>query len=147
MSIKVPYTDLLKEMISLPSISRNEKRRADFLEDFLRGMGHEVSRSSNNLLLGDPDETSAPVTIMLNSHIDTIAPVAGWLSDPFEALVEGERITGLGSNDAGASVVTMIAAYHEMAPLIRDQVNLLLLISAEEEVSGAQGIESVLPRW
>ena len=77
--------------------------------------------------------------------MDTVSPVEGWKSDPFNPLVEGDRITGLGSNDAGASVVSMIAAYHEMDPKVEDQINLLLLISAEEEVSGAKGIASVLP--
>lgn len=145
MSIKVPYTDLLKEMISIPAISRNEEQRAGFLEDFLKGMGHGVTRYHNNLLLGDPQKNSDKVSILLNSHLDTVAPVSGWKTDPFDPLVEGKQITGLGSNDAGASVVSMIAAYHKMAELIEDQINLMLLISAEEEVSGAQGIESVLP--
>lgn len=147
MSVKVPYSDLLKEMISIPAMSRNEERRASFLEEFLKGMGHGVTRLHNNLLLGDPGLASSKPTILLNSHLDTVKPVAGWKSDPFEARVEGDRITGLGSNDAGASVVSMIAAYHEMAPKIADQINLLLLISAEEEVSGAQGISAVLPKF
>jgi len=145
MSVKVPYTDLLKEMISIPATSRNEERRAGFLEEFLKGMGHEVTRYHNNLLLGDPLKNKGKVNILLNSHLDTVVPVAGWTTDPFEAVVDGKRIIGLGSNDAGASVVTMIAAYHKMAGRIKDQINLLLLISAEEEVSGAQGIESVIP--
>ncbi len=145
MSIKVPYSDLLKEMISIPATSRNEERRASFLEDFLKGMGHDVTRLHNNLLIGNPEEASSKTKLLLNSHLDTVKPVAGWKTDPFEAVVEGDRITGLGSNDAGASVVSMIAAYHEMAPKIEDKINLMLLISAEEEVSGAQGISAVLP--
>jgi acetylornithine deacetylase len=147
MSIKVPYTDLLKEMISIPATSRNEEQRAGFLEDFLKGMGHDLTRYHNNLLLGDPQKKNAKATILLNSHLDTVAPVAGWKTDPFEAVMEGKRIIGLGSNDAGASVVSMIAAYHEIADKIRDQINLLLLISAEEEVSGAQGIESLISNF
>lgn len=145
MSIKIPYSDLLKEMISIPATSRNEGRRADFLEDFLKGMGHKPKRIHNNLLLGDPGADVSKTKILLNSHLDTVLPVAGWKTDPFEAVVEGDRITGLGSNDAGASVVSMLAAFHEMAPKIADQINLMLLISAEEEVSGVQGISSVIP--
>ena len=147
MSIKVPYIDLLKEMIAIPATSRNEVQRAGFLEDFLKGMGHEVSRYHNNLLLGDPQKRNGKTTILLNSHMDTVAPVAGWETDPFQAVMEGKRIIGLGSNDAGASVVSMMAAYHEMADKIKDQINLLLLISAEEEISGAQGIESLIPNF
>lgn len=145
MSIKVPYSDLLKEMIAIPAISRNEEKRASFLEDFLMGLGHDVTRLQNNLLVGVPERPNSKITILLNSHLDTVKPVAGWLTDPFEAVIEGDRITGLGSNDAGASVVSMIAAYHEMAPLIKDEIHLMLLISAEEEVSGAKGLESVIP--
>lgn len=145
MSVKVPYSDLLKEMISIPAISRGEEKRADFLEDFLKGMGHRVTRIHNNLLLGDSGMDSGKPTFLLNSHMDTVKPVAGWKSDPFEPLLEGGRITGLGSNDAGASVVSLIAAYHEMAPRVKDELNLLLLISAEEEISGARGMEAVIP--
>lgn len=144
MSVRVPYSDLLKEMISIPAISRDEEKRADFLEDFLKGMGHRVTRIHNNLLLGDSGMNPEKPTFLLNSHMDTVKPVAGWKSDPFEPLVEGDRITGLGSNDAGASVVSLIAAYHEMAPRVRDELNLLLLISAEEEISGARGMEAVI---
>ncbi len=147
MSVKVPYSDLLKEMISIPAISRDEEKRADFLEDFLKGMGHRVTRIHNNLLMGDSEMNPEKPGFLLNSHMDTVKPVAGWKSDPFEALVEGDRITGLGSNDAGASVVSLIAAYHEMAPRVKDKLNLLLLISAEEEISGARGMEAVISEF
>lgn len=147
MSVKIPYTDLLKKMISIPSLSREEDRVASFLEDYLRNTGFKVHRFFNNLLLGDPLKSGNRPTILLNSHLDTVKPVDGWKSDPFKALVEGDKISGLGSNDAGASVVSMIAAYEKMAPLLEDQVNLLLLISAEEEVSGAKGISSMLPKF
>jgi len=145
MRIKVPYTDLLKEMIAIPATSRNEDSRAGFLEDFMRGMGHDVRRMHNNLLVGNSHGAKSKINILLNSHLDTVIPVTGWKSDPFNPLVEGERITGLGSNDAGASVVSMIAAYHEMAPKIEEEINLQLLISAEEEVSGENGIALVIP--
>ncbi len=128
MSVKVPYSDLLKEMISIPATSRNEEHRARFPGGFPEEVWvMRSTRIHNNLLLGDPGAGSLQKPdILLNSHLDTVTPVAGWKSDPFEALVEGDRITGLGSNDAGASVVTMIAAYHEMAPKIADQINLML---------------------
>ena len=145
MSSGVPYIDLIKEMISIPATSRNEHVRAGFLADTLRGMGHQVERVHNNLLVGSPGEDSRGKHILLNSHLDTVSPAEGWATDPYLPLHQGERITGLGSNDAGASVVAMIAAYDLMAPQIAGAVNLMLLISAEEEVSGANGITSVLP--
>lgn len=145
MTTSVPYSDLLKEMITIPAISRKEELRAAFLEDVLVGLGHHVERINNNLLLGNPGRNQGSINILLNSHLDTVTPVAGWESDPYVPLHEGDRITGLGSNDAGASVVTLMAAYHEMAPRLQGTVNLMMLISAEEEVSGNHGISSVLP--
>ena len=82
--------------------------------------------------------------ILLNSHMDTVPPVEGWESDPFAPLVKGEKIMALGSNDAGASVVTMLAAFAQMKEKLSERINLMLLISAEEEVSGENGISSVL---
>ncbi len=143
MSVAVPYTDLLMEMLSIPSVSREEKQRADFLESYLQGTGFPVSRIHHNLLVGDP-EAEGPVVLM-NSHLDTVPPVEGWETDPNTPVVEGDKITALGSNDAGASVVTMLAAFGRMKERLDERMNLLLLISAEEEVSGKNGIASVLP--
>lgn len=84
-------------------------------------------------------------SILLNSHMDTVPPVDGWESDPFYPRIQGDKITGLGSNDAGASVVTMMASYHQLKDRLGDSLNLMLLICAEEEVSGSNGISSVLP--
>jgi acetylornithine deacetylase len=145
MNIEVNHIDLLKRMISIPATSRNEDQRADFLEGILKGLGHGVKRIYNNLLVGDPGLKVRRLNVLLNSHLDTVSPVAGWMDDPYVPIHEGERITGLGSNDAGGSVIAMIAAYHELAPILYGQINLLLLISAEEEVSGDRGISAVLP--
>ncbi len=158
MNAKVPYTDLLMEMLSIPATSRKEKERADFLERYLVEQGFFVQRIHHNLLVGRPDSERADrqvndqahdtvrLQVLLNSHLDTVSPAKGWINDPFIPHREGDKITGLGSNDAGASVVTMIAAYKIMETSVADHINLMLLISAEEEVSGAQGISSVLPR-
>jgi len=143
MSRDLPYIELLLEMLSIPSVSREEQQRSDFLETFMKGLGWQVKRIQNNLLVG---EVGAPgASILLNSHMDTVPPVDGWESDPFSPRIEGEKIIGLGSNDAGASVVTMMACYHQMKDQLEDSLNLMLLISAEEEVSGSDGISAVLP--
>jgi acetylornithine deacetylase len=145
MTTGIPYQELLIEMLSIPALSGEEHQRADFLEHFLKKWGMPVTRIRNNLLVGDPERREGNARILMNSHMDTVPPVEGWVTDPFSPqLLEG-RITGLGSNDAGASVVTMIAAFHQMAPLLDEKLNLMLLISAEEEVSGAGGISTVLP--
>jgi len=143
MSFQSSHIDLLVEMLSIPAVSREEQHRADFLENHLKNKGLKASRIHHNLLLGDP-EAEGP-RILLNSHLDTVPPVDGWETDPHKPVQEGDRITALGSNDAGASVVCMLAAYEQMKDLLKGKMNLLLLISAEEEVSGELGISSVLP--
>jgi acetylornithine deacetylase len=145
MNMALDHIELLKQIISIPATSRNEDQRADFLEGILKGLGHGVKRIYNNLLVGDPDLKGLGLKVLLNSHLDTVSPVEGWKEDPYVPIQEGERITGLGSNDAGGSVVAMIATYHELAAILKGQMNLLLLISAEEEVSGDRGISAVLP--
>jgi len=139
-----PHIDLLKQMVAIPAISRQEKQRASFLEAFLSDWGWKVERFHNNLLMGDPDAPG--YTLLLNSHIDTVPPVEGWQQDPHTPEHEGGQLRGLGTNDAGASVVCLAAVYHELAEALKGRLNLLLLLSAEEEVSGTQGIEAVLPR-
>ena len=143
MNGKIAYTDLLLEMLSIPALSRKEQQRSDFLEAYMKGLGWPVTRIHHNLLVGDPDAPGAAV--LLNSHMDTVPPVDAWESDPFVPLVKGEKIVGLGSNDAGASVVCMLAAFGQMIEKLRADTNLMLLISAEEEVSGSNGISAVLP--
>ncbi len=146
MTSGVQYIELLKEMLSIPAISRNEDERSDFLETYLKGLGLGVTRVHNNLLVGEPGRRENVPDILMNSHMDTVAPVDGWESDPFSPALHGNKIVGLGSNDAGASVVTMIAAYVKMHKQLAGNINLLLLISAEEEVSGPKGISSVLEK-
>lgn len=143
MSRVLPYIELLMEMLSIPAISREEQKRSDFLESYMRALGWQVKRIHNNLLIGDTEAPGA--SILLNSHMDTVPPADGWESDPFSPRIKGDKIIGLGSNDAGASVVSMMACYHQMKDQLGDSLNLMLLISAEEEVSGPHGISAVLP--
>lgn len=143
MSEKITYTELLLEMLSIPAVSREEEQRADFLEAYMKGRGWPLKRIHNNLLVGDPEAQG--VSVLLNSHMDTVPPVIAWESDPFSPQVEGDKIVGLGSNDAGASVVSMLTCYDQMRDKLEERINLMLLISAEEEVSGSRGISSVLP--
>lgn len=146
MNREFPYQQLLMEMISIPAISREEDQRAGYLEQFLRRWGLDVSRIRNNLLVGDPEKREGLPRILMNSHLDTVPPVEGWKSDPFSPGLHNGRITGLGSNDAGASVVAMIAAFAGMRSLLEKEIHLMLLISAEEEISGSNGITAVLPK-
>jgi acetylornithine deacetylase len=140
--------DLLKEMIAIPSFSREEKEVADFLQQYWRraagGGRWTVNRRGNNLWLSTAIDTAKPA-VLLNSHIDTVRPVDGWKRNPFfPDESEGERIYGLGSNDAGASVVSLYEAFTILARR-EEAYNLIFLASAEEEISGKGGVESVLP--
>lgn len=136
--------DLLKGMISIPSFSREESPVADFLQTNWTNAGHSVQRKGNNLWLTAPGFDANKPTLLLNSHIDTVKPAAGWNRDPF-APEEGDdgRFFGLGSNDAGASVVSLYATYTLLSEK-EQPYNLIFLASSEEEISGKNGIESVL---
>lgn len=137
--------DLLKTLISVPSISREEDNAADVVAGFLENNGCEVRRSGNNVWTVAAGYSSEKPTLLLNSHIDTVRPVAGWEHDPFTAEEDEDgRIYGLGSNDAGASLVSLAAAYLWLSSK-RQPYNLVFLASCEEEVSGKGGVESVLP--
>ena len=137
--------DLLCRLIEVPRISREEKAAADLLQDYMQGeLGLEVKREGNNLWSVQPNFNAEKQTLLLNAHIDTVKPVAGWQRDPFKAIREGSRIYGLGANDDGASLVSLL---HVFAALKEENTryNLVFLASAEEEVSGKGGVESVLP--
>lgn len=136
--------DLLKGMISRPSFSREEKEVADFLQSAWKAAGWNVNRKGNNLWILSPGFDGQRPTILLNSHIDTVKPVSGWTKDPFlPEENDADQLFGLGSNDAGASVVSLYGAFAWLAG--RPQAyNLIFLASCEEEVSGREGIESAL---
>ena len=137
--------ELLRQLISIPSVSRDEQLAADCLQDYIELRGVETSRKGNNVWCMSPGFDLQKPTLLLNSHIDTVKPVSGWLKDPFTPKLEiNGKLYGLGSNDAGASVVSLL---HVFLPLCERGLpyNLLFLASCEEEVSGKGGIESVLP--
>ena len=131
---------LLQKLIAIPSLSRDEGGVADFLENWLREEGLAPHRCGNNLWCC---HGSGPA-VLLDAHIDTVKPVAGWTRDPFTPSLEGGRLYGLGSNDDGASVVALIAAYKQLCAKPQPYT-LILSLSAEEETSGRKGLEISLP--
>ncbi|MCC8171110.1 MAG: M20 family metallo-hydrolase [Parabacteroides sp.] len=137
--------DLLKGMISIPSFSRDEAAVAGFLETQWKKAGYRPYRKGNNLWIVSPYYQEGKPVLLLNSHIDTVKPAAGWTRDPFVPYSgDDEKLYGLGSNDAGASVVSLYAAFRTLSE--REQpYNLIFLASCEEEVSGKNGLECVLP--
>jgi len=136
---------LLREMIARPSVSREEKENADFIEDFLTSKGLAPRRSGNNLWCLAPRWRNDRPTLLLNAHIDTVRPGDGWRHDPFRPVLEGDRLYGLGSNDCGGGVVSLLQAFRTLREREDLPWNLVWLASCEEEVSGRGGIESVLP--
>ena len=136
---------LLKELIAIPSVSRNEDKAADKLSEYLNLWGLPYGRDGNNLWVGCPDWDNNRPTIMLNAHIDTVKPVSTWTRDPFLPTQEGDMIYGLGSNDCGGGLVSLLQTYRIMLHRPRNY-NLLWVASAEEEVSGANGFSRVLSK-
>ena len=135
---------LLSSLISIPSLSRDEEKAADFLQNYIEESGIMTGRSGNNIWCISPMFDTRKPTILLNSHIDTVKPVNGWRKHPFTAKLENGKLYGLGSNDAGASVVSLLQVYRYLSAT-EQAYNLIFLASCEEEVSGKKGIESVLP--
>lgn len=134
---------LLCRLIATPSPSREEGAAADIMEAELRRLGYAPRRRGNNVWAEAAPHDSAKPTVLLDAHIDTVRPVAAWSRDPYDAHVEDGRLYGLGSNDTGGSVVSLLAAFDELAG--REQpYNLIYLASAEEEVTGADGVRAVL---
>ena len=144
-----PYTSeaitLLSSLVSIPSVSREEEQVADFLQNYMERSGIMTGRSGNNIWCVSPMFDTKKPTILLNSHIDTVKPVNGWRKQPFTAKMEDGKLYGLGSNDAGASVVSLFEVYRYLSAT-EQAYNLIFLASCEEEVSGKNGIESVLPQ-
>ena len=134
---------LLRQLIPIPSFSREETERADFLQTFLQSESLDTYRRGNNIWIFSPDWDDSKPVVLLNSHIDTVKPVSGWTKNPFLALEEKGRLYGLGSNDAGASLVSLLQTFILLSKT-KQPNNFIFLASCEEEVSGRNGIESVL---
>lgn len=136
---------LLKQLISIPSVSRDEQLAADCLQTYIEAQGMETCRKGNNIWCLSPGFDVKKPTLLLNSHIDTVKPVSGWLKDPFTPKLESNgKLYGLGSNDAGASLVSLLHVFLTLCKY-NQSYNMIFLASCEEEVSGKGGIECVIP--
>jgi acetylornithine deacetylase len=137
--------DLLKHLIAIPSFSREEDRTASALEDFFRVWKIPSDRVGNNVWVKNQFYDPAKPTFLLNSHHDTVKPNPAYTRDPFSPGTEEGRLYGLGSNDAGGPLVSLIAAFLYFQGQSGLKYNLILAASAEEEVSGTNGIELLWP--
>lgn len=135
---------LLEKLIATPSVSRNEENAADVMEQAMKSYGFTPKREANNLWIIDPRYDEKKPTLLLNAHIDTVKPVSSWQRDPFTPLHEDGKIYGLGSNDCGGGLCTLLQIFRMLTEKPQSY-NLIYLASAEEEVSGKDGISRALP--
>ncbi|MDP4291151.1 MAG: M20 family metallo-hydrolase [Bacteroidota bacterium] len=136
--------DLLKALISNPSFSKDENLTAEIIAEFLQNKGLKVNMHLNNVWVIHPDYQNGRPTLLLNSHHDTVKPSQAWTFDPFVPTESEGKLIGLGSNDAGAPLVSLMAAFLYFSQLGSLPYNLIYAATAEEENSGINGIESIL---
>lgn len=135
---------LLQKLIETPSPSKEEGNTAKLLENFFLSREIPFHRKGNNIWASNKNFDADLPSILLNSHHDTVKPNQGYSRDPYKPIMEDGKLYGLGSNDAGGCLVCLITAflyfYKQELPY-----NLFLAATAEEEISGKNGIESLLP--
>lgn len=136
--------ELLMELIATPRASRNETEAADVMEQQMAQWGLNPQREANNLWAVSDNFDEAKQTILLNAHIDTVKPVKTWTRDPYEPKIIDDKLFGIGANDCGGGLVTLLQVFRILKGR-KLPFNLIYLASAEEEVSGKDGVERVLP--
>ncbi len=136
---------LLEKLIAIPSLSREEDKTADLLYDYLKQKGVQPKRKQNNVWAFADDYQEGRPTILLNSHHDTVKPAASWSVDPFTPVQQGGKLIGLGSNDAGGPLVALLHTFLILNAVKGRGYNLVFAATAEEEISGKNGVVITLP--
>ncbi len=136
--------ELLSELISTPSVSRDEKAAADVLQRKIKEWRLPCKRIGNNLIVAKRLSKKKP-TMLLNAHIDTVKPVETWTRDPFVPTIEDGKLYGLGANDCGGGLVSLLQVYRILSVEKDIPYNIIYVASCEEEVSGQNGFSAVLP--
>lgn len=139
----IPYIELLQKLISTQSFSKEEEQAAEIIRKFLKSKKIPFNTKLHNTWILNKHFNFLKPTILLNSHIDTVKPVAGWTKDPFNAIIEDEKLFGLGSNDAGAALVSLLATFIYFYDKEDLKYNFIFAATAEEEISGKNGIEQL----
>lgn len=137
--------DLLKQLIRIQSFSKEEDKTGDAIEQFLQQREIKTFRKLNNIWAYNKHFDASKPTVLLNSHHDTVKPNSGYTRDPYDAAVEDGKLYGLGSNDAGGCLVSLIATFLYFYDQESLTYNVCLATTAEEEISGNNGLELVLP--
>ncbi len=138
------YIELLKQLIQTQSFSKEEEPAAELVRNVLRSHNIPFETKKNNTWGRNQNWQEGLPVVLLNSHVDTVRPGKNWTKDPFGALLEGDYLYGLGSNDAGASLVTLLAVFIHFNSQDKLPYNLIYAASAEEEISGPNGMESLI---
>ncbi len=136
---------LLKQLIATPSFSKEEDNTADIIEEFLERKGVKTRVHLNNIWATNKFYDESKPSILLNSHHDTVKPNKGYTLDPFKPVENDGKLFGLGSNDAGGPLVSLIACFLYYYSKTDLKYNLVIAATAEEEISGSNGVESLLP--
>ena len=136
--------ELLSELISTPSVSRDEKAAADVLQRKIKEWRLPCKRIGNNLIVAKRLSKKKP-TMLLNAHIDTVKPVETWTRDPFVPTIKDGKLYGLGANDCGGGLVSLLQVYRILSEEKDIPYNIIYVASCEEEVSGQNGFSAVLP--
>ena len=136
--------NLLKQLISTPSFSKEEDKTAALIESFLLSKNIKTFRCLNNVWCLNENFDASKTSILLNSHHDTVKPNSTYTKNPFEPVIENEKLFGLGSNDAGASLVSLLSTFIYFFSRKNLNHNLVFAATAEEEISGKKGIEMLL---
>ena len=137
--------EILSHLISIQAYSGEEEKKAEYVHGYLDKLGCEVFRDRNNVWAYSSSWVEGRITVLLNSHLDTVKPVSSYTFDPHEAKIENGKLYGLGSNDAGGALVCLMKAFEETQALELN-FNLVFLASAEEENSGRNGMEYIFPK-
>lgn len=143
--LQLKALELLKKLIATPSFSKEEQNTAAIIETFLQANGIKAERYLNNIWTVNQYYDAAKPTILLNSHHDTVKPNKGYTLDPFTLVEKEGKLYGLGSNDAGGCLVSLVATFLYFYPQQNLKYNIVLAATAEEEISGKNGIEALLP--
>lgn len=138
---------LLQELIQTPSISKEENKTAGIIKKYLEKFCFDVKRENNNVWVKNLLFDESKPTILLNSHHDTVPANKSYTRDPYDAKIENGMLYGLGSNDAGGALVSLLAVFLHFYEKESLSYNLVFAATAEEEISGKEGIELLYPRF
>lgn len=145
-ALKEEAIQLLRTLISIESFSKTEDKTADVLQHFLTGKNIRANRFLNNVWATNKYFDAGKPTVLLNSHHDTVKPNIQYTNNPFDPFTKDGKLFGLGSNDAGGPLVSLLACFLHFYEAKDLKFNLLYAATAEEEISGKNGIEILLPK-